>query len=128
MNKSKVPNSADWNRLCALTTELVPQFGSRPAAFKEACRRLSECCSVPPGGSVVVEERNTETRSAGTQPRLNGAAYPGEIAGKAKPWNTIFGDLGIATRSGATELPDAAGGKAKPWSEVFQQIERDSRG
>jgi hypothetical protein len=32
-------SNESWDALCVLTTKLASEFGGRPAAFKEACRR-----------------------------------------------------------------------------------------
>lgn len=56
-----------WNTLCATTTELLPQFGSRPAAFQEACRQRPDLAAtaIDPMGKPVTPQRGTpagETR------------------------------------------------------------------
>jgi hypothetical protein len=42
--------SLDWIRLCQITDELFAEFGSRPYAFAEACRRNPHLDSTAPNG------------------------------------------------------------------------------
>src|ERR1039458_1242893 len=64
-------NSA-WDALCDLTTELFPQFGSRLAAFKEACARRPDLAAtaIDPVGSPVIQGAVTPVASSsqGTRP------------------------------------------------------------
>lgn len=45
-----------WNRLCDLTTALVPEFGARPAAFRAACERNPDLAkrAITPSGEPVI--------------------------------------------------------------------------
>ena len=42
-------NERDWSLLVTMTSELAPEFGGRPAAFKEVCRRRPDLNATPPG-------------------------------------------------------------------------------
>lgn len=67
---------ADWNKLCAITDELVKsgKFGSRPAAFKEAVRLHPELNSTPPTAKDV---------------GIGGR----QGASSAKPWREVMRDI-----------------------------------
>jgi hypothetical protein len=57
MNSGTTKANAAWDQLCDLTTELLPQFGSRPAAFKAASRLRPDLAAVAidPCGQPVVQ-------------------------------------------------------------------------
>jgi hypothetical protein len=41
-------NEKDWAELCTATDKLMPKYGNRDKAFKEACRRNPRLSAVPP--------------------------------------------------------------------------------
>ena len=61
-------SNAQFDELCKLTTTLVPKYGSRPAAFKEACRQRPDlaAAAIRPTGERVVP---IATKKPATAPR-----------------------------------------------------------
>jgi hypothetical protein len=58
-----------FNALCQLTTELFPQFGARPAAFKAACKQRPDLAAdaIYPSGERVI--LRAEGASGSQQPQ-----------------------------------------------------------
>ena len=51
-----IHSNEQWDALCALTTELFPQHGARPAALAAACRQRPDLAgaAIDPTGAPVI--------------------------------------------------------------------------
>jgi hypothetical protein len=64
--------NASWNALCGLTTELKEECGSRPNAFREACRRRPDLAADaidPTGKPVAPRAKGAKPTAVGTAPK-----------------------------------------------------------
>jgi hypothetical protein len=83
-----IGSNRQWDELCAITTELVPQYGSRPAAFAAACREHPELANsaIDPTGKPVVKGSRVVQ-----QPQPSESVHQ---TGTARPWSEILQTLG----------------------------------
>lgn len=69
----------DWSALCALTTTLAPEFGGRPAAFREAVRRNPHLNSTPPSTVAIGTAQLENSPLAKACERLIAAASDSDV-------------------------------------------------
>jgi hypothetical protein len=119
-------NNTAWDRLCAITTSLFAQYGSRPAAFQAACKLHPDLAAeaVDPTGKRLLQGSNPETAAVQS-------VQAGEAAGQALPWGEVLRSIGAIKggKADVPELPEVRGeqGKALPWSEVMRKIQTEGR-
>lgn len=109
MFKAETAPSSDRDRLCDITTTLVPQFGGRPEAFKEAVRRNPHLDSTFRGGifnGVVVP---------GTKRNPTAAVAPVAVAVET-PLDRLFKENAKAIVDGAKHSGAAAAAVESPLS------------
>jgi len=122
--KIQIKSNAAWDRLCEITTSLFSQYGSRPAAFRAACKLHPDLAAVAVDstGKRLMAEKRPES---GAAPKVQ----PSTADGQARPWTEVLRAIGAikAEKADAMDGAQSSQGKALPWREIMRKIEAEGR-
>ena len=100
-------NEDDWGVLCAATDALFAEYGSRPRAFQEACRRNPHLNGTPPGTSQAPATPGATQGPPEDSPIVRACEAAARLAAK-----TAGTGAGKAQAPPATPTPDDPLGRA----------------